>query len=68
MEVNVGKDLFLRKLKKAQREAGPNDVKRLVKYLDCMPLAVTQAAAYIEQAAPRMTVSKYNGDARNERR
>lgn len=31
----------------------------LVKYLDCMPLAVTQVAAYIEQAAPRMTVSKY---------
>lgn len=32
---------------------------RLVKYLACMPLAVTRAPAYIEQVAPRMTVPKY---------
>ena len=66
MQVHVGppmkiefKDLFLKKLKKAEREASPDNVERLVEYLDCMPLAVPQAAAYIEQAAPRMTVHKY---------
>jgi hypothetical protein len=59
MEINVAKDLFLKKLKKAGRETSANDIERLVKHLDCMPLAITQAAAYIEQAAPRMTVSKY---------
>jgi hypothetical protein len=45
--------------KKAGQGASPDDMVRLVKYLHCMPLAVTQAAAYIEQAAPSMTVSKY---------
>jgi hypothetical protein len=59
MEVDVAKSLFSKKLKKGGRETSPDDLVRLVKYLDCMPLAITQAAAYIEQAAPRMTVPKY---------
>jgi hypothetical protein len=59
MEINVAKNLFLKKLKKAGRETSANDMERLVKHLDCMPLTITQAAAYIKQAAPRMTVSKY---------
>jgi hypothetical protein len=59
MEINVAKDLFLKKLKKAGRETSADDMERLIEHLDCMPLAITQAAAYIEQAAPRMTVSKY---------
>jgi hypothetical protein len=59
MEVDVARTLFLKKLRKAGQETSPDDVVRLVKYLDCMPLAITQAAAYIEQAAPRMTVPKY---------
>ena len=61
MEVDVVKTLLLKKLKKAGRGASPDDMVRLVKHLVCMPLAVTQAAAYIEQATPRMTVSKYTG-------
>jgi tetratricopeptide (TPR) repeat protein len=59
MEINVATDLFLKKLKKTGRETITIDMERLVKHLDCMPLAITQAAAYIEQAAPRMAVSKY---------
>ena len=59
MEVDVAETLLRKKLKKAGRETSPSDMERLVKYSDCMPLAVTQAAAYIEQAAPRMTVPKY---------
>ena len=59
MEVNVARDLFLKKLKKAGQETSANDMERLVNHLDCMPLAITQAAAYIEQAAPRISVSKY---------
>ena len=31
----------------------------LVEALDCLPLAITQAAAYIRMSGPRMTVSKY---------
>jgi tetratricopeptide (TPR) repeat protein len=36
-----------------------HDVIKLLQALDCMPLAITQAAAYIEQRAPRMTISRY---------
>ncbi len=35
------------------------DAVELVQALDYMPLAITQAAAYISQNAPRITVSKY---------
>jgi hypothetical protein len=59
MEINVAIDLFLTKVKKAGRGTSADELEHLVKHLDCMPLAIAQAAAYIEQAAPRMTVSKY---------
>ncbi|KAI4125120.1 MAG: hypothetical protein LQ338_004448, partial [Usnochroma carphineum] len=35
------------------------DAIRLVQALDCMPLAISQAAAYINQRAPRMTIARY---------
>jgi tetratricopeptide (TPR) repeat protein len=35
------------------------DAKQLVEKLDFMPLAITQAAAYINQNAPRATIPKY---------
>ena len=36
----------------------------LLQALDYMPLAITQAAAYIEQRAPRMTISRYLDEVR----
>jgi tetratricopeptide (TPR) repeat protein len=59
MEIEVARALALKKLKKGGRGAEARDIDRLVKYLDCMPLAITQAAAYIEQTAPRVTVVQY---------
>ena len=45
-----------------------NSAVALIEALDCMPLAVTQAAAYIAQRAPRTTVSKYLQSLRKEDR
>ena len=59
MEGEVAGVLLMKKLKKSPQNAIPEDVFRLVQQLDCMPLAITQAAAYINQRAPRMTVSRY---------
>jgi tetratricopeptide (TPR) repeat protein len=42
-----------------------DDAIALVEALDYMPLAITQAAAYISQRAPRATVSRYLQDLRN---
>jgi tetratricopeptide (TPR) repeat protein len=39
-----------------------NDATELLQTLDYMPLAITQAAAYIRQRAPRTTVSRYLQD------
>lgn len=39
--------------------ANMSDAVKLLQALDYMPLAITQAAAYIEQRAPRMTISRY---------
>lgn len=44
---------------KLHTRSDPWDELELVKAVDCMPLAVSQAAAYINHRAPRMTVSKY---------
>ncbi|KAF2476779.1 TPR-like protein [Lindgomyces ingoldianus] len=41
-----------------------DDAEALVEALDYMPLAITQAAAYICQRAPRVTVSRYLQDLR----
>ena len=44
---------------KLQGSFDPDDAAALVKALDYMPLAITQAVAYINQRAPRATVSSY---------
>jgi tetratricopeptide (TPR) repeat protein len=45
--------------KKLTSKANDEDAVELVKNLDYMPLAITQAAAYIRQRAPRYTVSRH---------
>jgi hypothetical protein len=59
MEVDVAKELLLKKVKKEGGKSSAEDVVQLVRHLDCMPLAISQAAAYIDQCAPRITVSRY---------
>ncbi|PVH68041.1 hypothetical protein DL98DRAFT_634240 [Cadophora sp. DSE1049] len=50
--------------KKLSGNLDTTDAVELVQSLDYMPLAITQAAAYISQRAPRITVSKYLRDLR----
>ncbi|KAI9777133.1 MAG: hypothetical protein M1839_009089 [Geoglossum umbratile] len=45
--------------KKLSFDANEHNAIELLQALDYMPLAITQAAAYIEQRAPRMTISRY---------
>src|SRR5256886_1569104 len=45
--------------KKLGTDLDENDAAELLRMLDYMPLAITQAAAYISQRAPRTTISKY---------
>jgi hypothetical protein len=45
--------------KKLSFDADEHNAIELLQALDYMPLAITQAAAYIEQRAPRMTISRY---------
>ncbi|KAI9765675.1 MAG: hypothetical protein M1840_007233 [Geoglossum simile] len=45
--------------KKLSFDADKHKAIELLQVLDHMPLAITQAAAYIEQRAPRMTISRY---------
>ncbi|KAI9764195.1 MAG: hypothetical protein M1839_005973, partial [Geoglossum umbratile] len=45
--------------KKLSFDADEHNAIELLQVLDYMPLAITQAAAYIEQRAPRMTISRY---------
>ena len=44
---------------KLEGDFDQNDAAALVEALDYMPLAISQAAAYISQRAPRATVSRY---------
>ena len=50
-------------MRKLKRQDGNNivqeDLTGLVRRLDYIPLAITQAASCINQRAPRMTISKY---------
>ena len=48
--------------KKLEGEDHEDEVLELLRNLDYMPLAISQAAAYIRQRAPRVTVSKYLKD------
>ena len=59
MEVDVAQALLRRKLKRAERESVSEEGMKLVQELDCIPLAIAQAAAYINQRTPRVTVSQY---------
>ena len=45
--------------KKIQSKIDKDDAMELLRVLDYMPLAITQAAAYIRHRAPRTTVAKY---------
>jgi len=40
-------------------ESSKTDVEALVQALDCIPLAITHAAAYIKTRAPMTTMSGY---------
>ncbi|KAF2195128.1 hypothetical protein K469DRAFT_538467, partial [Zopfia rhizophila CBS 207.26] len=51
--------------KKLGSGADKNGAVELVHLLDCMPLAITQAAAFVKQRAPRMTVSRYVEEVRS---
>lgn len=59
MMMNEATVLFDKKSRRQTQTRDQDDVSQLVQELDCMPLAVSQAAAYINQRAPRMTVSQY---------
>lgn len=50
--------------KKLSFNASEHNAIELLEALDHMPLAITQAAAYIEQRAPRMTISRYLDEVR----
>ena len=50
--------LFRKKLQGEGNE-DENEVLELLRNLDYMPLVISQAAAYIRQRAPRVTVSRY---------
>lgn len=63
--------LLTKRLKKTAQDSQSN-MTRLVHELDCMPLAITQAAAYINQPGSRATVAQYlhrlaKGDSDRER-
>ena len=59
MDERVAVDLLRKKL---QGDFNENDAKRLLHALDYMPLAITQAAAFISQRSPHTTISKYLQD------
>ena len=48
--------------KKLQDNSDDDEILDLLHHLDYVPLAISQAAAYIQQRAPRMTVSRYLKD------
>ncbi|KAF2731848.1 hypothetical protein EJ04DRAFT_399819, partial [Polyplosphaeria fusca] len=58
MEEEESIRLFLTRFPKSDMPP-ESDTKELMKELDYMPLAITQAASFINQRTPRMTVKKY---------
>ncbi|KAF2813025.1 TPR-like protein [Mytilinidion resinicola] len=50
--------------KKLSCNVNKDDAVELLHSLDYMPLAITQAAAYIKQRAPRITISRYRDEVR----
>jgi tetratricopeptide (TPR) repeat protein len=59
METEEAVALLMKRLKKQESDLVRDDLVDLARELDCMPLAISQAAAYVNQRAPRVTVSKY---------
>jgi tetratricopeptide (TPR) repeat protein len=59
MNTNLAKMLFEKKL---GMKADNEDVLELVQMLECMPLAIVQAAAYIRHRAPLCSVKQYLED------
>ncbi|KAF7509984.1 hypothetical protein GJ744_007298 [Endocarpon pusillum] len=59
MDEETAVALLKKKLKRHEEAIAQNDLIDLVQQLDYMPLAITQAAAYVNQHAPRITISTY---------
>ncbi|KIX06114.1 uncharacterized protein Z518_04088 [Rhinocladiella mackenziei CBS 650.93] len=59
MDAEAAVTLLRKKLKKYSGGIAQDDSVHLVRQLDYIPLAITQAAAYINQRAPRVTLSTY---------
>ena len=58
--------LFLLRKKLPRDKSPEEDAKELVRLLEYLPLAITQAAAYISNGAGRMTISRYLGYFRSD--
>jgi tetratricopeptide (TPR) repeat protein len=59
MDTEKAVALLTKRLKKQEPDFVRDDLVDLARELDYMPLAMSQAAAYVNQRAPRVTVSKY---------
>ncbi|KAL2840901.1 hypothetical protein BJX68DRAFT_271365 [Aspergillus pseudodeflectus] len=57
--MNEEDSLALLRMGNLASQSPPEDERALVKELEYIPLAITQAAAYIANRSPRITVSKY---------
>lgn len=55
-------------LRKSKEDADMDTATKLVEALEYMPLAISQAAAYILRRAPRMSISKYLEESRRSER
>ncbi|KAK5025613.1 hypothetical protein LTS07_007817 [Exophiala sideris] len=64
MDIDEAVALLTKKLRKLEAISTEDDFASLAQQLDCMPLALSQAAAYLIQRAPRMTLSSYLGELR----
>jgi tetratricopeptide (TPR) repeat protein len=68
MEEGDALALLQKKLLRADTDTDVEKARELVQALDRMPLAITQAAAYIVQRSPRTSVSRYLDDIRKSDR
>ncbi|KAI9856827.1 MAG: hypothetical protein M1813_008764, partial [Trichoglossum hirsutum] len=57
--MDEGEALALLKTRVPFREPSESEARALVQALECIPLAITHAAAYIRMREPRMTISTY---------
>ncbi|OSS43186.1 hypothetical protein B5807_12172, partial [Epicoccum nigrum] len=68
MEERDALALLQKKLLRVGADADAEKARELVQALDRMPLAITQAAAYIAQRSPRTSVARYLDDVRRSDR